>query len=242
MHYYPHHIGDYRRDTSSLSILEHGAYRLLMDEYYATERPLPSDPAALCRICRAMSPAERGAVAAVVRAFFTREDDGLLHQKRISAEVEQYRAQVQTASRAGKASALSRERRRNARSTPVDSPLQHNGSAPPNGAATNQEPGTGNHLERESQHMRPALGHARAVSGQIGVTEQEAEDWWHAREASDWMKGTGGGGTTPVGVNWQADMRSFTNAMREQKRREDARERTRAGRTSEPGQRRTMQL
>jgi uncharacterized protein YdaU (DUF1376 family) len=75
------------------------------------------------------------------------------------------------------------------------------------------------HIERESQRARPTLAVAISQSGQAGVTEQEAEDWWNAREASDWMKGTGGGGTTRVGTNWQADLKTYTNAMREQRAR-----------------------
>jgi uncharacterized protein YdaU (DUF1376 family) len=82
-------------------------------------------------------------------------------------------------------------------------------------------------IERESRG-RPTLAQARSAAGACGVTEQEAEDWWHAREASDWMKGTGGGGTTPVGSNWQADLKTYTNTMREKK----ARDATRAARHS----------
>jgi Protein of unknown function (DUF1376) len=40
MYYYQHHIGDYRKDTSHLSLIEHGIYRQLLDLYYITEKPL----------------------------------------------------------------------------------------------------------------------------------------------------------------------------------------------------------
>jgi uncharacterized protein YdaU (DUF1376 family) len=83
--------------------------------------------------------------------------------------------------------------------------------------------------ERESQRGRPTLAGALSQSGQAGVTEQEAEDWWHAREASDWMKGTGGGGTTPVGTNWQADLKTYTNTMRDKRAREAKREARNSG-------------
>jgi uncharacterized protein YdaU (DUF1376 family) len=75
------------------------------------------------------------------------------------------------------------------------------------------------HFERESRG-RPSLSQTRSAAGVAGVTDQEAEDWWNAREASDWMKGTGGGGTTPVGMNWQADLKTYTNTMREKKARD----------------------
>jgi uncharacterized protein YdaU (DUF1376 family) len=147
MHYYQHHVGDYQRDTSSLSILEHGAYRLLMDEYYVTERPLPADAVSLWRICGAMGRVERLAVSFVAERFF-QLDGGVLRHKRIDQEIAEYQALLETASRAGKASAESRQRKRNARSTPVDVPLQQEGQRNVNGTSTNQEPRT--IVERES--------------------------------------------------------------------------------------------
>ncbi|WP_009964896.1 YdaU family protein [Verrucomicrobium spinosum] len=89
MHYYQHHVGDYNRDTAQLSVTEHGAYRLLMDAYYVSERPLPASADMLCRICRAITKAEREAVKTVARLFF-REENGELRHKRIDDELEKY--------------------------------------------------------------------------------------------------------------------------------------------------------
>src|SRR5688500_18620892 len=92
MHYYPHHIGDHDRDTASLSLMEQGAYVKLMWSYYATERPLPESGEGLCRICGAMTKAEREAVMNVVaRYFVSRKEPGLWH-KRIDREIAQYKA------------------------------------------------------------------------------------------------------------------------------------------------------
>ena len=44
MIWYKRFIADYKRDTGHLSMLEHGAYQALLDTYYLTEKPLPSDP------------------------------------------------------------------------------------------------------------------------------------------------------------------------------------------------------
>ena len=70
MNYYPHHIGDYAKDTAHLSLLQHGAYRLILDHVYATEQQLTVDKAQHYRICRATTSAERAAVDYVVAAFF----------------------------------------------------------------------------------------------------------------------------------------------------------------------------
>ena len=90
MNHYPHHLGDYTKDTMHLSPLEHGVYRLLMDAYYATEKPIPLELTSACRIARCVTDNEREAVEAVLAQFFVRADDGY-HQKRIDAEIESYR-------------------------------------------------------------------------------------------------------------------------------------------------------
>jgi uncharacterized protein YdaU (DUF1376 family) len=43
MHYYQHHIGDFQRDTASLSDSDTMAYLRLIWMYYDTEQPLPAD-------------------------------------------------------------------------------------------------------------------------------------------------------------------------------------------------------
>ena len=85
MNFYKHYIGDFQRDTGHLSLTERGAYLSLMHHYYATEKPLPADHAALCRIAGAITKVERDAVKAVM-AFFERVESGLMHN-RIEAEL-----------------------------------------------------------------------------------------------------------------------------------------------------------
>lgn len=60
---------------------------------------------------------------------------------------------------------------------------------------------------------RPTLAQAKSAASSIGVAPEMADGWWNAREASDWMKGTAGGGTTPVGSNWQADLKTYAARM-----------------------------
>jgi uncharacterized protein YdaU (DUF1376 family) len=86
MNFYKHYIGDFQRDTGHLSLTQRGAYLCLMHHYYATEKPLPNDHSALCRIAGALDKTERDAVRAVM-SFFTPVDSGLMH-KRIEAEIE----------------------------------------------------------------------------------------------------------------------------------------------------------
>lgn len=87
MNYYRRYVGDYLRDTARLSMIEHGAYNLLLDYYYADERPLPIDHQELYLMVRAMRPEDRKAVDKVLGLFFTKELDGY-HQKRVDHEID----------------------------------------------------------------------------------------------------------------------------------------------------------
>lgn len=70
MNYYRRYMGDYARDTAHLSLLEHGAYCLLLDYCYSNDTPtLPPLPQ-LYRICRAITPDEQAAVDAVVAQYW----------------------------------------------------------------------------------------------------------------------------------------------------------------------------
>lgn len=116
MNYYERHLGDYARDTGHLSVLEHGVYTLLLDRYYATERPLPLDPAECYRLARAQSKQERAAVDWVLMEFFQRVDDGF-HQPRVDEEIARFRdgAPERTLRHANEQSRLRRHREERAR-------------------------------------------------------------------------------------------------------------------------------
>ncbi len=81
MNFYKHYIGDYQRDTGHLTLTEHGAYRLMLDAYYATGRPLPGQRKALYRLLRADSTSERRAIDAVASQFWETTDGGLVNRR-----------------------------------------------------------------------------------------------------------------------------------------------------------------
>jgi uncharacterized protein YdaU (DUF1376 family) len=87
MNYYRRFMGDYQRDTSHLSVIEHGAYTLLLDHYYSKRTPLPATLDALYRLCRAMTTLEQEAVRVVVEEFFPVGTDGLRHNPRADKEI-----------------------------------------------------------------------------------------------------------------------------------------------------------
>ncbi len=95
MNYYKRHIGDYAAATRHLTMLEHGAYTLLLDTYYTTEAPLPADLKAAARKAGARSKDEVAAVETVLPEFFTLTDRGWI-QQRCDAEIEAYHAKAET--------------------------------------------------------------------------------------------------------------------------------------------------
>lgn len=96
MNYYRRYMGDYGRDTSHLSLAEHGAYTVLLDHYYASRVPLPEPLDGLYRICRAMSKPEQQAVQSVAAQFFPVGQDGLRHNPRADAELEIWDTRAKT--------------------------------------------------------------------------------------------------------------------------------------------------
>lgn len=89
MNYYERHLGDYAKDTAHLSMLEHGAYNLLLDRYYSTETGIPAAQAH--RVARARSKEEKQAVDDVLSEFFTLSGDVWINKR---ADEEVVRAQV----------------------------------------------------------------------------------------------------------------------------------------------------
>lgn len=88
MHYYKRNIGDYHKKAGRLSMLEHGAYTLLIDACYDRER-FPTEDDAI-DWCWARSDEEVTAVRFVLSKFFTL-DGGVYVQQRISEEVGAYK-------------------------------------------------------------------------------------------------------------------------------------------------------
>lgn len=102
MNFYPRYPGDYAKKTARLTLAEHGAYALLLDELYSSEEPLPADTEELCRICRAISKNERDAVIRVAEKFFPVGEDGLRRNERAEEEIAKARPKIDAAKANGK--------------------------------------------------------------------------------------------------------------------------------------------
>ncbi|NBQ17288.1 DUF1376 domain-containing protein [bacterium] len=102
MHYYQHNIADYRKDTIHLSLLEHGVYRQLLDQYYLSQQPLPIENQKIYRLINARSDDEKQAIENVLNDFFDKTEVGYVH-KRCDIEIETYQAKSDRATQSAKA-------------------------------------------------------------------------------------------------------------------------------------------
>jgi len=89
MYYYQHHIGDYRKDTQHLTLLEHGVYRQLLDLYYTQEKPLSLDHAYNMRLICVRNADAQEAYKNVIKDFFIESDHGFFH-KRCDDEIKKF--------------------------------------------------------------------------------------------------------------------------------------------------------
>ena len=80
LHYYQFNIGDYRKKTGHLTLVEHSIYRALIDTYYLTENPLELDTNKLMRSHSVRTIEEKEAFINVLEEFFIKTSDGYKHE------------------------------------------------------------------------------------------------------------------------------------------------------------------
>lgn len=170
MHYFKRNIGDYHKKAGRLSMLQHGAYTLLMDACYDRER-FPTLEEAI-DWCWASTDEEITAVKFVLNKFFDLVD-GRYTQQRIQDEIDGFHGKSETNKRIAK----EREEKRRARTRNVleASPVEH--EAPPNQEplTTNQEP-----QPERAPRKRSAVP---LVDRPEDVPEQTWADWLQLRKA-----------------------------------------------------------
>jgi len=201
MHYYKRNLGDYAKKAGRLTMLQHGAYNLLLDACYDREA-FPTMDQAL-EWTWASSQAEIEAVTFVLGRFFTLDNEGQYIQERIQDELANYHANAET----NKRIAIEREAKRKGNNTnrapTVDEP-------PPNHKPLTKEPVVGKptkgsrlspdwmlpkEWETWAQAERPDLN--------IHKTAESFRDFWIAK--------AGAGG---VKLDWQATWRNWVRSQK----------------------------
>jgi uncharacterized protein YdaU (DUF1376 family) len=165
MHYYKRNLGDYAKKTGRLTMLQHGAYTLLIDSCYDREQ-FPTLEQAL-QWTWASTEAEVEAVKFVLNRFFMFHDDGRYIQDRILTELLNYQKNADTNKRIADEREAKRKENRTKREQSVDEP-------PPNHKplTINQEPRT--------------INQEPTVKGTRG--SRLSADWVLPKEWEDWAK------------------------------------------------------
>lgn len=181
------YVADYLADTMHLNTEEHGAYLLLIFNYWQTGKPIPV--ARLSRIARLTNDRWTD-VERTLNEFFIERDGEWLHE-RIERDLEALHATQAQRIAAGKASAEARKNAakgrtkasRNARSTPVEIPLNEN--------PTNKEEKRREENIQDQKHVAPAPAPVKPKACKFdpltvkpaNVTEKIWADWCqHRRE------------------------------------------------------------
>lgn len=156
MNYYKRHIGDYAAATRHLSMLEHGAYNLMMDTYYTTEKPLPVDVKDVFRKVGARTKEECVAVEALLHEFFTLTDKGWV-QSRCQSEITVFQQKAETNKVIGKRGGRPKKETQtvNSGNPEITQTVSENSSCskPNETLTTNQEPLTINHNKDTLLHQ-----------------------------------------------------------------------------------------
>ena len=107
------YVADYLADTMHLSAEEHGAYLLLIFNYWQTGKSLPDNDKRLANVAR-LSNERWTDVKQTLIEYFVLVDGKLIHP-RIEADLEYINIKQKKASDAGKASAVARRQKKDAK-------------------------------------------------------------------------------------------------------------------------------
>ena len=173
MYYYKKNIGDYYKKTGRLSMLEHGAYTLLIDACYDRER-FPTLEEAL-DWAWARTDAEIEAVKFVLSKFFEL-NDGIYTQSRIADELMNYHALSETNSRIAKQREENRRKRKRIEHEACTDGSRYEDEAPPN-----QEPITNNQEPIYIQD-KPVKFVFKSELEKLGADKQLVSDWLVVRK------------------------------------------------------------
>jgi uncharacterized protein YdaU (DUF1376 family) len=170
MHYYPHHIGDYRSGTMHLSNEEDLAYRRLLEMYYDTEQPIPLETQWVARRLRV----DTEALTTVLTDFFQKTEGGWRNAK-CDLVVREYHEMAEKNRKNGMKGGRPKASKQ-AAVNPVGSQSDANGVPMETHWKANQEPITSN------QKPKP-LKKAPAVLCPAGVEPKVWSDWLEIRKA-----------------------------------------------------------
>jgi uncharacterized protein YdaU (DUF1376 family) len=170
MHWYPHHIGDYRSATAYLTNEQDLAYRRLLEMYYDTENPIPLETQSVSRRLRVGA----DALQLVLDDFFVRTESGWKHA-RCDQEIMQFNRKAEVArangAKGGRRKSLP-AKQKNPAGYPLVSQKEPIGNPEQTQTLANQQPTTNNQQKKLS-----------FASWQSAPSAEVVRDWSAMRKA-----------------------------------------------------------
>lgn len=216
----PLYIGDYLADTGRLSTEAHGAYLLLLMDYWRNRRPLPDDDHQLAAIAKL--PIERWRThKPVLRGFFSVTSDGWVN-KRIERELERARGVAESRRKAAEARWAKAQAGQGQPPEPdanACAPHMQTGSQPQPQPQKNEREtlggagGVGSGSSGRPGPKPASIEECLAHGGVIGMSPDDCRAWYRDAEACGWSRGDG----TPYD-NWRRQMvihRDFLTLQRQ---------------------------
>ena len=193
MHYYKRNIGDYAKKAGRLSMVEHGAYTLLMDAIYDRET-FPTLEEAL-DWAWARDEAEVAAVKFVLNKFFELREDGRYVQNRIQEELDSYKSKAETNARIAKEREEKRKYKHEASRTVHEACEEIHEPSPNHKPLTNnQEPLTNINITADESAKNPKpkriTKKQKAINAliEMGVGEKYAQAVIEKRKGSEFTE------------------------------------------------------
>ena len=192
------YVSDYLADTIHLSAEEHGAYLLILFNYWQTGAPIPEDRlSAAAKIPNGAWPG----IKAKLSPYFTQDENGDWVHERVERDLAKVRAKSTQASKAGKASAAKRgggqvtvpKEDSNGRSTDAERTLNH----------TEADTDTDTDTEADNRHISPNgdMGKPKGSPGDSLISQaEEVLVFLNTKFGRNWSARTPNGKPTANGL------------------------------------------
>lgn len=199
MHFYNHHIGDFRAGCFNMTRMERALYREMLDIYYDTEQPLPDSMDTVCKLLGVRDEAERKMVGEILLLKFAQvEGRGYVHE-RCEIEIAEYHAKAEVARANGKLGGRPKKTQNKPSGNPEVTGSEPRDNPEITGSQANQKPVTNNHKPKESRGTRLAedwrpspedIAFCKANRQDLKVSEvfQRFRDYWIAQPGAKGRK------------------------------------------------------
>jgi uncharacterized protein YdaU (DUF1376 family) len=170
MHYYPHHIGDFIKETANLNDHQLATYLRMIWAYYLDEKPFDNDCESIAFAVRS----DEKTVRLLLKHYFELIEDKW-HQKRCDREIEHYRTNSEKSRKAAEARWNKHNQKQQTQSQCNSDAMHTHTETDANASLSNanQEPRTKNHINKPDKPTKKQT----VASKPNDVSDNVWNDW-----------------------------------------------------------------